>query len=134
MNTYNAEDHRKYTYALLSRDIRRLTAQVHRINIDGDGREMIDVALDQLEGRLWWMSFYDPARHDLIRDPDRYSDGRAVTTTITWGGGFATLVHNPDPNDETGGEAEGLADERWPAGPDEPPCGLLRVDGQDDVE
>lgn len=44
-----------------------------------------------------------------------------MTTTIAWGDGYATLVHSPDPDDETSGEAEELADEFWPAGADEPP-------------
>jgi hypothetical protein len=117
MNSYNAEDHRKHNYALLARDIRRLTAKVHRAEIDGDTLEMIDSALDQLEGRVWLMSFHDPARDDLIRDQDVYSDGRPVTTTISWGEGYATLVHCPDPKEEGGGAAEALSEEVWPTGP-----------------
>ncbi len=117
MNAYTAEDGRKHNYALLARDIRRLTAKVHRAEIYGDTLEMIDSALDQLEARVWLMSFHDPARGDLIRDQDVYSDGRPVTTTISWGDGYATLVHCPDPKDETGGVAEELAEEVWPNGP-----------------
>jgi hypothetical protein len=52
MNAYNAEDGRKYNYALLARDIRRLTATIHRADIDGGTRELIDTALEQLEGRI----------------------------------------------------------------------------------
>jgi hypothetical protein len=116
MNAYNVEDHRKHNYALLARDIRRLTAKIHRADIDDEARNVIDTALERLESRLWLMSFYDPASGVLIQDPDVYSDGRPVTTTITWGGGFARLIHSPDPNDETVSEAEELAEERWPEG------------------
>jgi DNA-binding ferritin-like protein len=59
-HTHTAEDHRKYTYALLARDIRRLTAKIHRANIDADTRQMIDSALEQLESRVWLISFHDP--------------------------------------------------------------------------
>jgi hypothetical protein len=38
MGCYTAEDHQKFGYALLSRDIRRLTALIHRAEIDGDTR------------------------------------------------------------------------------------------------
>jgi hypothetical protein len=112
-----AEDHRKYIYALLARDIRRLTATIHRTDIDDGKREMIDTALEQLETRAWLMSFHDPVSGDLIEDEDVYADGRWVTTRISWGEGYATLVHCPDPNDESGGAAEELAEELWPEGP-----------------
>ena len=118
MNAYNAEDQRKQNYALLARDIRRLTAKIHRADIDDDTLEMIDSALDQLEARVWLMSFHDHVSGGLIRDQDVYSDGRPVTTTISWVEGYATLVHCPDPNDETGGAAEELSEEVWPTGPE----------------
>jgi hypothetical protein len=117
MNAYTAEDGRKHNYALLARDIRRLTAKIHRADIDDDTRDMIDSALEQLEVRVWLMSFHDPVSDVLIRDQDSSSDGRPVTTTISWGEGYATLVHCPDPNDETGVAAEELSEELWPTGP-----------------
>jgi hypothetical protein len=132
MNACNAEDHRKHNYALLARDIRRLTAKIHRADIDDATREMIDAAPDQLETRAWAMSFHDPATGSLIKDDGVYSDGRPVTTTIHWGEVCATLVHSPDPNDETA--AEELSEERWPAGPDEPPCNPVEMDREDELE
>jgi hypothetical protein len=132
MHTHTAEDHRKYTYALLSRDIRRVTAMIHRADIDDDTRKMIDAALDQLETRVWVMAFHDPAAGSLIKDQNVYSDGRPVTTAIDWGGGFATLVHSPDPDGETDVAAEELSEEVWPAGPDEPPCNPLDMDPEDE--
>ena len=131
VNPYNAEDYRKHTYALLSRDIRRLAAKVHCADIDASAMKVIDTALEQIEGRVWLMSFHDPATGGLIEDEDTYSWGGRVTTTITWGGGFATLVHSPDPNDETGGEADELAEEMWPTGADEPPCISPEIDSED---
>jgi hypothetical protein len=109
-----------------------LAAKVHRTNIDDDTREMIDSALDQLESRVWLLAFHDPATSTLIQDQDRYDDGRPVTTMIDWGQGYATLVHSPDPNDETA--AEELCEERWPAGRDEPPCNPLDIDSEDELE
>lgn len=67
------------------------------------------------------MSFSDPDGGVLVSDQGRYSDGRPVTTAIDWGGGFATLVHCPDPRDETSGEAGELAEELWPDPPWPPP-------------
>jgi hypothetical protein len=52
MNAYTAWDGRKYNYALLARDIRRLTATIHRADIDDDTWELIDSALEQLESRV----------------------------------------------------------------------------------
>jgi hypothetical protein len=61
------------------------------------------------------MSFCHPVTGVLIQDPDVYSDGRPVTTTIDWVHGFATLVHCPDPADSTSdAKAEDLSEERWP--------------------
>jgi hypothetical protein len=117
MSPDTEEDDRKHNYALLAREIRRLTAKVVRADIDDDTRAMIEAALDQLEARLWLMWLYDPVRKVLIKDQDRYSDGRPVTTTITWGEGYATLVHSPDPTDETGSGAAELAEEVWPREP-----------------
>ena len=116
MSACNAENHRRHNYALLARDIRRLTAMIHRAEIDGDTREMIDSALEQLEGRVWLMSFHEPAGGVLIQDQDVYSDGRPVTTMIDWGSGFATLVHCSHPRDETSRKAEELSEEVWPTG------------------
>ena len=119
MNTYNAGDHTKSNYALLAREIRRLTAKVHHANIDNDTTAMIDSALEQLEGRVWLMSFHDPASGRLIQDQDTYSHSGRVTTTINWGDGYATLVHPPDALDdsESGSGTEELAEELWPEGP-----------------
>jgi hypothetical protein len=80
---------------LLARDIRRLTAKIHRANPDDHIRQMIDAAPDQLEARVWVMAFDDPATDSLIQDQDRYADSRPVTTTISWGNGYATLVQQP---------------------------------------
>jgi serine/threonine protein kinase len=80
----------------------------------------------------WLMSFHDPGSNELIQDQDRYSDGRPVTTTISWGGGYATIVHSADPNDETG--AEELAEAHWPTGADDPGCNPLEVDPEADAE
>ena len=115
MGCYTAEDHQKFGYALLSRDIRRLTALIHRTEIDGDTRAMIDAALEQLEARVWVTFFHDPVTNVLIQDQGVYSDGRPVTTTVDWGDGFATLVHCPDPADGTSGsKADELSEELWP--------------------
>lgn len=115
MNVYNADDHRKHNYALLARDIRRLTATIHHSQIDDGRREMIYAALEQLEARVWLTFFHDPVTNTLINDQDEYSDGRPVTTTIGWGNGFATLVHCPDPMDgASGSETDELSDELWP--------------------
>jgi hypothetical protein len=56
-------------------------------------------------------------RHDP--DDNLYSDGRRVTTTISWGDGFTTLVHSPDPLEDSvsGAGTEELAEELWPEGP-----------------
>jgi hypothetical protein len=110
-----AEDHRKFDYALVARDIRRLTALIHRADIDDETRDLLDAALEQLEARVWLTSFHDPVRDVLIQDQDTYSDGRPVTTTIDCGSGVATLVHCPDPADGTSRTgAEELSEERWP--------------------
>ena len=121
MNELNAVDETKYNYALLARDIRRLAALIHRTDIHGPAREPIDHALEKLESRTWLISFVNPASGALVHDQDVYSDGRPVTTAIDWGGGFATLVHCPDPRDETSGDAEELAEELWPDTPWPPP-------------
>ncbi len=60
MHTHTAEDHSKHNPALFSRDIRRLTAKIHRANIDGDTRQVIDSALELLEARAWLLTFDDP--------------------------------------------------------------------------
>ena len=86
MSSYTAEDHRKFVYALIARDIRRLAARVHRANMDVDDRNEIAAALEQLESRVWLFAFTD-ATGALINDEDVYSDGRPVTTTIDWGTG-----------------------------------------------
>ncbi len=119
MHTHTAEDHKKYTYALLARDIRSMTANMHRANIDDDTRQMIGTALEQLEARVWLMSFHDPVTGTLIQYQDRYADGRPVTTTISWGDGYATLVHPLDAldNRESATGTEELAEEIWPEGP-----------------
>jgi hypothetical protein len=116
MSIYLAEDHRKFAYALVSRDIRRLTAFVHRVDINEETLAMIDNALEQLDNRAWLMSFHDPQSGNLIKDEDLYSDGRPVTTTIDWGDGFATLVHCPDlaADKTSGNRADELAEELWP--------------------
>ena len=93
MSSYTGEDHRKFVYALIARDIRRLAAKVHRANMDDDRNE-IAAALEQLESRVWLFAFTDPTGA-LINEEDVYSDGRPVTTTIDWGDGYATLVHMP---------------------------------------
>jgi hypothetical protein len=112
---WTTEDQQKFGYALVSRDIRRLTALTDRAEIDGDTRAMIDAALEQLEARVWLTFFHDPIANVLIHDQDRYSDGRLVTTTIDYGDGFATLVHCPDPADGTSGSKEDeLSEEAWP--------------------
>lgn len=103
MNAPNAHDHKKFDYALVTRDIRRLTALIHRAEIDGATGKFIDAALEQLEARVWMLAFYDPDSEVLIQDQAVYSDGRPVTTTVDWGNGFATLVHCPDPADGTSG-------------------------------
>lgn len=133
MRSYNCDDHKKFMYALCARDIRRLAAMVDRANLDADIRVEMDSALEQLEARLFLFAFADDATGTLVGDVDRYSDGRPVTTTIDWGGAFATLVHSPHPNDETGGEAEELAEEFWPAGADDPGCNPVEIDGEDDA-
>jgi hypothetical protein len=80
------EDHRKFVYALIGRDIRRLAAVVDRINIPVGARNGIDCALDQLEARVFLLAFADDASgRTLVVDVDRYSDGRPVTTTVDWG-------------------------------------------------
>jgi hypothetical protein len=117
MNTPSseAEDHRKFSHALVSRDIRRLTALIYRADIDDETRAMIDPALEQLEARVWATLLHDPVTNTLINNQDEYSDSRPVTTTIGWGDGSATLVHCPDPADGTSGsEAEELSEELWP--------------------
>jgi hypothetical protein len=115
VTSYTADEHRKFTYALLSPDIRRLTALIHRTEIDGDTRAMIDTALEHLEARVWVTLLHDPVTNTLIQDQDAYSDGRPVTTTIDYGDGFATLVHCADPADGTSGsKADELSEELWP--------------------
>jgi hypothetical protein len=115
LNAPNSHDHKKFDYALVTRDIRRLTALIHRADIDSGTRAMIDAALEQLEARVWVTLLHDPVTNTLINNQDEYSDGRPVTTTIGWGDGFATLVHRADPADGTSGsEAEELSDELWP--------------------
>jgi len=115
----NAEDHRKFSYALVARDVRRLTASIHQADIDDQSLVAMGAALDQLEARaVWAMLLYEPANGVLIQDPNAYSDGRPVTTTIDWGDGFATSVHVPDPADgNRDAEAEDLSEERWPDWP-----------------
>lgn len=139
MTMCNAADDRKFNYALVARDIRRLTALIHRVDIDDETRAMIDAALEQLEARVWTMWMYDPARKVLIKDPGVYADGRPVTTMIDWGHGFATLVHCTDPKDETGAAAEELSEEVWPRGAettvaDEDFSDTLTIDREDDAE
>lgn len=115
MTTWTTEDHQKFGYALISRDIRRLTALIHCADIDGDSRAVIDAAVEQLDARVWATLFHDPVTNVLINNQDEYSDGRPVATTIGWGDGFATLVHSPDPADGTSGSgADELSEELWP--------------------
>jgi len=110
-----AGDHRKFGFALVARDIRRVTALIHRADIDEQQLAMIDAALEQLQARVVWATFIEPAGDVLIEAPRVYSDGRPVTTTIDWGDAFATLVHSPDPAHESSDvKPEGLAEERRP--------------------
>jgi hypothetical protein len=114
LNAPNSHDHKKFDYALVTRDIRRLTALIHRADIDSGTRAMIDAALEQLEARVWVALLHDPISGVLVQDQDVYSDSRPVTTTINWGDGFATLVHCPDPAEGTSATgAEELQEERW---------------------
>lgn len=115
MNAATDSDHRKFAYALIARDLRRLTAFVHRAAIDKRLTDSIDGALEQLEARAWAMFLHDPVCGTQIQDEDVYSDGRPVTTTIDWGDGFATLVHCPDPAAGTSGsQSDELSEELWP--------------------
>src|SRR5262249_4541675 len=92
--SFEAEDHRKFAYALVARDIRRVTALVHHTDIDDQTRTAIDAGLEQLEVRTWATLLHDPVSGVLIRDSEVYSDGRPVITTIDWRDGFATLVQH----------------------------------------
>ena len=46
-----AEDHRKFAYAPVARDIRRLTALIHGADIDDQSLAMIQPALEHLGAR-----------------------------------------------------------------------------------
>ncbi len=110
-----ADDHRKFNYGLVARDLRRLTALIHGADIGGGTRAMIDAALEQLEARVWVALLHDPTSDVLMQNQDVYSDGRPVTTTIDYGNGFATLVHCPDPADGTSGsQPDELSEDLWP--------------------
>ena len=70
MNAPNSHDHKKFDYALVTRDIRRLTALIHRADIDSGTRAMIDAALEQLEARVWVTLLHDPVTNTLINNQD----------------------------------------------------------------
>ena len=115
MSSLERDDYMRFSYALIARDVRRLTAHLYSANLDESLRMQIGAALDQLECRVRSTLMYDPTTGVLIQDQDNYLDGRPVTTTVDWGAGFATLVHCPHPEDGTSGDgAEELSEEVWP--------------------
>lgn len=122
-NPFTADDYRKFGYALVARDVRRLAALLHQTDIDDGTKDSVDTALSHVEMRVWATLLCDPISGDLIQPEDTYSDGRRVTTTIDWGQGFFTLVNSPDPDEDSVDCAIELIEERWPATPGEPPCG-----------
>ena len=123
-------DWKKYIYALGSRDIRRIAAKVCRANLENDAEIEIMRLLEQAEARLLVGIFFDGA-DDTIEDGTSlvdgnlgiYSDGRRVTTKIDWGHGYATVVHDPDPQEQdTREDRRELEEEVSPCGDPEPPC------------
>ena len=85
---------------------------------------------EQAEARLLVGIFFDGADYTIEDDTSlvdgnlrTYSDGRQVTTTIHWGHDYATLFHDPDPQEqETRQDRRELEEEVWPSGDPEPPC------------
>lgn len=110
-----ADDHKKFTYALVARDLRRMTAMLHTAALDEPTKRRISGALEQLQVRVMMSFFHDPVCDTLLRDPEHYSDGRPVTTTVDWASGFATVVHCPDATEGVSGSASAeLSEEMWP--------------------
>ena len=115
---------------------------MRRANLENDVENEIMRLLEQAEIRLGLAAFFDGA-DDTAEDGSSvaegnmstYSDGRPVITTIDWGHGYATLVHNPDPQEqETQQDRRELDEEVWPTGDPEPPCRAPEDDtGEEDV-
>lgn len=52
-NPLTAEDYRKFGYALVARDVRRLAALLHQTDIDDGTKVSVDIALSHVEMRVW---------------------------------------------------------------------------------
>ena len=119
MTSYTPEDHKKWLYALNTRDLRRIYARIRQIGLEPEAELEIACLLEQAELRLLGLAFF---RSPCERTPGEaveihcgiYSDGRPVTTRIEWGESYATVVHLPDPLDEpTHTDPQELAEEFW---------------------
>lgn len=119
MTSCTPEDHKKYLYALNTRDLRRIYARIRRTGLEPDAELEIACLLEQAELRLLGLAFF---RSPCERTPGEtveircgiYSDGRPVTTSIEWGESYATVVQPPDPRDErTHPDPHELAEEFW---------------------
>jgi len=108
MIPYPTEDYKKYIYALGKHRVRRLHDSVGTLDLHPDISNDITCSLDQVEMWLYLAAFVEDddvgneigwSMTDLMAGDavNTYSDGRPVTTTIRWDGGWVTHVWHPDP-------------------------------------
>jgi hypothetical protein len=140
MIPYSTEDYKKYIYAHVAHRIGRIGDTVNRLELDADTEEELVCSLIQVQWFLYHAAFVDDedaakevvaayvddddaaeevgCALDLMRrsDLNTYSDGRPVTTTIRWDGGYVTHVWHPDPMhpDNRPGQVRNLQEESWP--------------------
>ena len=120
MANYTTEDGKKHLYALCLRDLRRVYAVMRRLNPDPETELKIACLLEQAEIRLFFAAFVDTSQwfedgdNEVVVRGGTYADGRPVQTRIEWEGGYATIVHPPDPQDEESRpDPNELAEECW---------------------
>jgi hypothetical protein len=117
---YTTEDCKKYSYALCLGDLRRVYAVIRRLNLDPETELKIACLLEQAEIRLFAAAFIDTSQwfeeggNEVVVHHGAYSDGRPVQTRVEWEGGYATVVHPPDPQTEQSrSDPNELAEEYW---------------------
>ena len=101
----------------------RLAARQHldvvpsqRLALEQRGGDLVE----QAEIRLFFAAFVDTSQwfedgdNEVVVRGGTYADGRPVQTRIEWEGGYATIVHPPDPQDEESRpDPNELAEECW---------------------
>jgi heme-degrading monooxygenase HmoA len=107
MTEYTSEDYRKYLYAQGALRIQRIVGEMDRLELSDEDDYLLN-NLEQIEACLHLTAFEDreaiqkttniPGRVGILLTGElKYSDGRAVTTTVFWEDGSETYVWHPDP-------------------------------------